>query len=77
MKPNQYIYHAMGAPNVFGTFDTKNVIFVPDGDTHAGRYDNGDGHASKSYWDERTQRRIMWSWIAVRRPLRLLGGRFD
>ena len=38
-------------------------IFTPD-DTSVGRYDNGDGHASKSYWDEKTQRRIMWSWIS-------------
>ena len=51
------------AANAFGTFDTERVIFTPD-DTSVGRYDNGDGHASKSYWDEKTQRRIMWSWIS-------------
>ena len=39
-------------------------LFFPDGDAHAGKYDNGDGHASKSYWDAHTNRRIMWSWIA-------------
>jgi sucrose-6-phosphate hydrolase SacC (GH32 family) len=64
MKTDQYIYHAMGAKNVFGTFDTKNMLFRPDVDQAPGKYDNGDGRASKSYWDAKTQRRIMWSWIA-------------
>ena len=26
MKEDQYIYHAMGSPNVFGTFDTENMV---------------------------------------------------
>jgi hypothetical protein len=26
MKKDQYIYHAMGAPNVFGTFDTDKMV---------------------------------------------------
>lgn len=53
----------MGGQNKFGTFDEKNMIFTPDS-TSIGKYDNADGHASKSYWDAHTQRRIMWSWIA-------------
>ena len=39
-----------------GNGQSLQVIFTPD-DTSVGRYDNGDGHASKSYWDEKTQRR--------------------
>jgi hypothetical protein len=56
-----------GAANAFGTFDTERMIFTPD-DSSVGHYDNGDGHASKSYWDEKTNRRIMWSWISGRFP---------
>lgn len=67
MAKNQYVYHEMGSPNAFGSFDTASMIFKPD-KTGIGRYDNGDGHASKSYWDDQTRRRIMWSWISGRFP---------
>ena len=45
-----------GAMNSFGTFDPKTVTFHPYR-TSIGRYDYGNGHASKSFWDAKTQRR--------------------
>ena len=53
----------MGGRNAFGTFDKEAMVFHPD-DRSVGKYDNADGHASKSFWDEKTSRRIMWSWIS-------------
>ena len=53
MGPNQYIYHSMGAKNIFGTFDTTDMVFTPDpAPAYAGMYDEGDGHAAKSYVDD-------------------------
>ena len=63
MAKNQYAYHAMGAKNSIGTFDPEKMLFYPD-NSSTGKYDNGDGHACKSYWDQQTSRRIMWCWIA-------------
>lgn len=63
MGRDRYVYHAMNQPNVFGRLDARRMLFMPDNRSE-GMYDFGDGHASKSYWDEKTQRRIMWSWIA-------------
>ena len=38
-----------------GTFDTKAMAFTPDpAAAYDGKYDQGDGHAAKSYWDEAT-----------------------
>ena len=63
MKKNVYVYHAMGAKNSIGTFDEHKMLFTPDARSQ-GKYDNGDGHACKSYWDTKTSRRIMWCWIS-------------
>ena len=30
MKKDQYVYHAMGSANAFGTFDTDTMTFVPE-----------------------------------------------
>lgn len=62
MASDQYVYHEMNGMNKIGTFDPDTVTFQPDGRS-IGRYDNHDGTASKSFWDEKTGRRIMWSWL--------------
>ena len=63
MAEHQYIYHEMNGVDTVGTFDSTAVTFQPD-HRSGGKYDNGDGHASKSFWDAVTGRRIMWSWVS-------------
>lgn len=37
--------------------------YVPPSSTRRYCYDYGKGRASKSFWDDRNSRRLMWSWV--------------
>eukprot|EP00039_Didymoeca_costata_P009912 m.132363 g.132363 ORF g.132363 m.132363 type:complete len:555 (+) comp14644_c0_seq5:234-1898(+) len=68
MPTDMYIFHSMHQKNIFGKFDGEAVVFHPDLNNSVGFYDCLAGTASKSYWDNATQRRIMWSWIPGKFP---------
>lgn len=56
-----------------GQYDDEAHTFTPEPEytqKTAARYcyDYGEGKASKSFWDVKTNRRIMWSWITMKRP---------
>ncbi|KAG5153929.1 hypothetical protein AAZX31_05G054400 [Glycine max] len=50
-----------------GTYDEKNVLFTPDdakNDVGVGlRYDYGIFYASKTFYDQNKERRVLWGWI--------------
>ncbi|XP_073309686.1 beta-fructofuranosidase, insoluble isoenzyme 1-like [Primulina huaijiensis] len=50
----------------FGTYDTKRDRYIPDENMIDGwnglRYDYGNFYASKSFFDPRKNRRILWGW---------------
>lgn len=57
-----------------GVYDDDRHVFTPDPQyvppqigSQVYLYDYGVGKASKSFWDSKTNRRIMWSWITGRR----------
>eukprot|EP00052_Salpingoeca_macrocollata_P027499 m.261382 g.261382 ORF g.261382 m.261382 type:complete len:614 (-) comp22747_c0_seq7:505-2346(-) len=64
MPPNTRVYEALcGGDNYWlGLYDDDTLTFKPDGKI-VGKYDYGVGRASKSFFDQQTGRRIMWSWI--------------
>ncbi|TKY55419.1 Acid beta-fructofuranosidase [Spatholobus suberectus] len=50
-----------------GTYDEKKVLFIPDdskNDVGVGlRYDYGIFYASKTFYDQSKERRVLWGWI--------------